>query len=411
MRAGAVPRDPGAAEDRPVGADRSPVLTAVGPPAGVGPAGRLCDPSTDPGWADLADRSGSLFHAAPWMRVLADAYGLRPRAILFGEGEPGGAGVGGLAWAEVVDPRGRRVVSLPFSDLAGPIGELAALDGILPGHLEPTGLVPLTMRIRLATADGPTRGAVAAADGARLRALFGLTEVDRLAWHWTRLEPLPDDAELGTPSDPQWAALAGGARQNVRRSDRSGVRLEVRNDVGALDEYHRLHRRLRRTKYRLLSQPRSFFLALHRHFGPDRLRVVLARLDGDPAGEAVAGVVLLRHGDHAYYKLNASTSAGRSARANDAVMWESMVQARRWGCHWFDFGVSDLDQPGLVRYKDKYATGRGEVVVLRRTTGPRPWIGRQVDRILPLATRAATDERCPDIVGRQAGRVLYRWFC
>lgn len=385
-------------------------LAAVEPDA-AGIAGRLCDPSTDPGWADLADRQGSLFHAAPWMRVLADAYGLRPRALVVGERGPAGRVVGGLAWAEVADPRGHRLVSLPFSDLAGPIGELEALDGILPGALAPPGHLPLTMRVRLATDGGPARGAVSDAEAARLRSRCDLGEVGRLAWHWTRLEPLPADADIGTPSDPQWTALAGGARQNIRRSDRSGIRLEVRNDIRGLDEYHRLHRRLRRTKYRLLSQPRSFFLALHRHFGPDDLRVVLARLDGESTGEAVAGVVLLRHGDHAYYKLNASTSVGRSARANDAVMWESIVQARRWGCRWFDFGVSDLDQPGLVRYKDKYATGRGEVVVLRRTPGRQPWIGRQIDRILPLATRAATDDRCPDVVGRQAGRVLYRWFC
>jgi lipid II:glycine glycyltransferase (peptidoglycan interpeptide bridge formation enzyme) len=238
-----------------------------------------------------------------------------------------------------------------------------------------------------------------------------MTVAGRLAWHWAEIPPVDGDGGV-VAEDHLWAQIASRARQNIRRSRRSGVHVEVRTDLGALNDYHRLHQRLRKTKYRLLSQPWSFFAHLHRHFGPDRLRVVLARIDDTTSrGEAVAGVILLRHGDWAYYKLNASTPAGQSARANDAVMWAALSAARRWGTRWFDFGVSDLDQPGLIRYKNKYASGQGEVVVLRRAGGPRRWTARQIDRALPLATRALTTRRCPDAVGRQASRALYRLFC
>jgi CelD/BcsL family acetyltransferase involved in cellulose biosynthesis len=401
------------------------IAPAASVPIGPDPAGaaaeavtRTCDPRTDPVWADLAERSGTLFHSASWMRVLADAYGLRPQAVLVVRPGPGGRGeladgqaVAGMAWVEVADPRGRRLVSLPFSDMAGPIGAMGCRELVPLLERDRSRSSPLTARLRPASTDGPDRGAVDAVDRARFEADLGLAESGRLAWHWTRLDPVVADVDVGTDADPQWAGLASGARQNIRRSRRSAIRIEVRADGDALDEYHRLHRRLRREKYRLLAQPPAYFTALQRHFGPERLRVVLARLGDDPRGAAVAGVVLLRHGDHAYYKLNASTPEGWSARANDAVMWEAMTQARRWGCDWFDFGVSDLDQPGLIRYKDKYATGRGEVVVLGRPGSARPWTARQLDRVLPLVTRAVTAGGCPDVVGRQAGRLLYRWFC
>ncbi len=385
------------------------ILTAPTPaPTG---ATRICDPCLDDIWAELADRSGSLFHSTAWLRVLRDGYGLRPQALVTTDHDIADPVAGGLAWVEVADARGRRLVSLPFSDFAGPIGPIGP-EGLIPLVPERTSApVPLATRMRLATAGGPDRGAVDPDDCERYRIGLNLAEAGRLAWHWTELPPA--GPELGaTDGDELWSQLASGARQNIRRSRRSGVRVEVRSDLEALDEYHRLHLGLRKTKYRMLAQPWSFFTAMHQHFGPDRLRVVLARLDeSGPGGDAVAGVILLRHGDWAYYKLNASTPAGWPVRANDAVMWEAMVAARRWGCRWFDFGVSDLDQPGLIRYKNKYATGQGEVVVLRRDGGPRPWTARQLDRALPLATRVLTAPQCPDALGRQASQVLYRLFC
>lgn len=366
-------------------------------------AGSVVDPCTDPTWADLASR-GSIFHSPAWLRVLRDGYRLRPRAVMTGDG--------GFPWVEVDDIRGVRLVSLPFTDFAGPVGS------VRPDSVEGIGVIPeakpLTVRVLVADEFG------LGADLDLFRDRLELNEVGRLAWHWADLGPgghrSSGDADSagGEPDeDDLWSALASGARQNIRRSRRSGVRVAVRNDLDAMAHYHRLHMGLRKTKYRLLAQPWSFFEALHRHFSPDRLRVMLARLEDQPELGPVAGVILLCHGDWGYYKLNASTEAGWSVRANDAVMWEAMVQARRWGCRWFDFGVSDLDQPGLIRYKNKYATGQGEVVVLRHDadTGARPWPARLVDRSLPTLTRLLTSPRCPDVVGVQASRVVYRLFC
>lgn len=371
--------------------------------------GSVIDPCTETAWADLARRRGSVFHSPAWLRVLRDGYRLQPRAVLSGDG--------GFAWVEIDDVRGRRLVSLPFTDFAGPIGSVdpdLVAEALAEAARRPApdsvsaGRVPLTARFLMAD------GFEFATEPDRYRDRLGLEEVGRLAWHWADLRPgFEGSDDAGSVEDRLWSALASGARQNVRRSRRSGVTVEARSDLDAMAHYHRLHLGLRKAKYRLLSQPWSFFAALHSHFGPDRLRVVLARLDDKPDLGPVAGVILLRHGDWGYYKLNASTKDGWSARANDAVMWEAMVQARRWGCRWFDFGVSDLDQPGLIRYKNKYATGQGEVVVMRSGGGDdvKPWSARLVDRSLPVLTRVLTAPRCPDAIGAQASRVLYRLFC
>ncbi|MDH3299490.1 MAG: GNAT family N-acetyltransferase [Acidimicrobiia bacterium] len=377
-----------------------------------GPTTVVCNPCTDERWSDLVESAGHLFQSGPWLRVLRDAYGLSPKAVL--------VEAGGIAWVDVDDLRGRRRRSLPFSDFAGPVGstEPRAMASVLASVWDQS--TPISLRIPVERPDdrpGPDDD---------LASWLGLAEQGLQAWHWTdvrRPDSLASISVAGpcatgdvdaaptaweeTEADPMWTALSPKARQNIRRARRSGVEVGLAADQPALTEFRLLHQRLRRRKYGLLAQPQTFFDALHTHFGPDRLSVVSAGVDG----RLVAGVLLLRHRDRAYYKFNASNADGWATRANDLVMWAALRQARRWGCGRLDLGVSDLDQPGLVRYKDKYATGRGVVVEVGCPAGQPTWREQRVDRLLSTMTRMLTAERCPEMVAERASRHLYRLFC
>lgn len=338
------------------------------------------DPLVDPRWEALALANGDLFASTRWLRVLGAGYGLRLVAEVFGDPI---APRGGVVWAEIDDLRGRRLISLPFSDFTDPAGD------VRPGEM-----VDLVERL---TRDG-------AGFSIRLRGFVppagsGWKEQGRFAWH---------RKELGDTEDQLWSSLKSGARQNVRKAQRNNLHVSVDSDLAAVLDFRQLHVGLRKSKYRMLAQPTAFFRALAREFGPDDIRVVRAARDG----RTVAGVVLLRHGDTAYYKFNASTAEGLDVRANDIVMWTALQSALAWGSSYFDFGVSDLDQPGLIRYKRKFASEEGEVVAFGHpTSDPPSRLGTGIGRILPVATRVLTDARCPDALTSRAGDVLYRHFC
>ena len=76
------------------------------------------------------------------------------------------------------------------------------------------------------------------------------------------------------------------------------------------------------------------------------------------------------------------------------------------------FGISDLDQPGLIRYKSKFATEERTVAFLRWLppdyADPR---GEQAGRTLGRMTHLLTDPAVPDEITRAAGDELYRFFC
>jgi len=74
--------------------------------------------------------------------------------------------------------------------------------------------------------------------------------------------------------------------------------------------------------------------------------------------------------------------------------------------------LSDPAQPGLVRYKRKFATSERPIDLLRFE--PESYAdarGASVSRMLSRVTQLLTEPGVPDSVTRAAGDELYRYFC
>ena len=313
---------------------------------------------------------------------MARSYGFTPEARLAvdSEGDP----VGGLAWVRIEDIRGARVSALPFCDRADPMligADPASAWAGLADDVLATGL-PLTLRC---FSDNP-----AAADG-RLR------QVGEAAWHGT-----PTDCT----EDELYARISSTSRRNLKAADRNGVKVLSSTGLDAVHAFHRLHVGLRKSKYRLLAQPLEFFENIWREFTEvDAVITLLAEVDG----EVAAGAMYLVWGDTLYYKFGASLAEYLPKRPNDALYWSACKLALSRGLAGIDWGISDLDQPGLVSYKGKWASEERRVVTLRG--GPDPTPNHEVGAMLGELTRLFTEPGVPDDVSTRAGALLYRHFC
>ena len=342
---------------------------------------RRVDPRTDPLWAALAGgEGGSLFTSPPWIGAVCDTYGFQPTAQL--AVDPSGRPRGGLAWVDVDDLRGRRRLALPFCDRADPLAadagtwQLVSRDAL-------AGDLPFTLRcLDVSPAVADPRFAV----------------LGEAAWHTTALDrPLAD----------LYAALRRNTRRNIAAAERAGVDVVLRDDADAMAEYHRLHVGLRKRKYRLLAQPLDLFERIRKAFAPaDAVRIALALVDGRP----VAGAVYLVWGDTVYYKFGASRAEFLPLRPNDALHWRLLRWAHERGLRTLDWGISDLDQPGLVAYKRNWASREGRIRTLNAGGGPSGEPA-EVGPLLGVLTDLLTDPSVPDAVSERAGAALYRYFC
>lgn len=324
-------------------------------------------------------RLGSLFSSPPWIEALARTYGFDIKASA--SGRNGGVD-SAILFSRVSDLRGERIVCLPFSDYCDPLVED---DGAWSALVEPIlafGL-PTTFRcLRNEHALNDPR----------------LTTTGQAMWH---------GVDLTRTEEELWAGLAGSARQNVRKALRNGITVREARSLEAVQAFHRMHQHLRKSKYRLLAQPFSLFRNLHELFAPeDRLTVLLAELDGAP----IAGILFLEWGGTLYYKFNASTDP--TLCPNDLLAWEGIRLGHRRGLSRLDFGLSDVGQPGLIRYKRKYATEERTITLLRwQPPGHADARGDQAGRTLGRITHLLTAPDVPDEITGAAGEELYRFFC
>ena len=337
------------------------------------------DPCDDGRWAALmASEAGSLFGSPPWIRAIVATYDFEVRArILVG---PDGAATAGFAYALLDDPRGRRAVSLPFCDRLDPVcgdeSAWLALAGTMPDE------VPTTVRVlRNPHPHGDPR----------------FQEKGELAWHETM---------LGRPEEALVQAFDPVVRRNLRVAARHGVTVEASSSREAVHSFYALHEQTRKRKYRLLPQPLAFFDQIHEQFGDDCVAVLATH-----EGTVIAGTLVVVWNNVAYYKFSASIAERLVVRPNEAVALGAMRYAMERGCRSFDWGVSDLDQPGLVAYKRKFATTEERVTVLRSAVpGPGNPSADRFGATLGELTELLTRDSVPDDVTREAGAQLYRYF-
>jgi CelD/BcsL family acetyltransferase involved in cellulose biosynthesis len=340
------------------------------------------DPRTDRSWHVLArSDQGSLFTSPRWIDAVCSTYQFSPeaRVVLNADGLP----TDGFSWVRVDDLRGARIVSMPFSDRAEPFAADDRSWRLLSEDAFQDDL-PLTLRcFEGSAATGDPRLAV----------------VGAAVWHGTTLDLRPEVMR---------AAIKPSARRNIATAQRAGVIVSASGGFEALETYHRLHVRLRKYKYGLLAQPLALFEEIWKAFAvDDSIVTLLAHVDGTP----VAGAVYLVWNDALYYKFGASLADYLPLRPNDALHWHAMAWGAARGLTSFDWGLSDIDQPGLVAYKRKWASHERRIVTLRRLGGKPDAHADEVSALLGGLVGVLTDHGVPDEITASAGGLLYRYFC
>jgi CelD/BcsL family acetyltransferase involved in cellulose biosynthesis len=314
------------------------------------------------------------FHLPSWSEVIARCYGFAPSVFCIRDADGSicaatpGMHVGGRV-------RGRRWVSLPFTDACAPLAADAAgaqsLAAGLDQHRRDTGLRSIEIR-----SDVP--GAAGA------RQLIGYRHVIPLT---------SDENEV-------FRRLSERTRRAIKRARRAG--LVVRRERGlsaAHKSLWRLHCVTRR-KLGVPVQPRAFFDAIWQQMiERDSGYVLSAYLDSRP----VASVVFLEYGPTVVYKLSAWEPSLTRLGGPSAVLWEGIRKSCEKGQSRMDLGRTELRHEGLRYFKQGW--GCDETVLSYTYFGT----GAPLEAPGPEAAVGHVIQRSPPVVARAIGRVGYRW--
>jgi CelD/BcsL family acetyltransferase involved in cellulose biosynthesis len=286
------------------------------------------NPAERPDWdALLAAHPGlSFFHGAAWAKVLASAYGYAPAYFLL---EEAGAARALLPLMEVDSwLTGRRGVGLPFTDDCEPLYSDPGLGKKLVQSVFEFGRA---RRWKYAEFRGG-------------RELFEGVQPS-LSFYGHELDLTGDEDRL-------FARLESSVRRAIRKSEKSGLTVEVTQTLAAMQAYYSLHCQTRK-KHGMPPQSFGFFQNVHEHIvSRNKGIIVLACYQGNPA----AGAIHFYGGRQAVYKFGASDESFQHLRGSNLVMWEAIKWLARNGSKSLHFGRTSIANEGLRKFKLGWGT-------------------------------------------------------
>jgi CelD/BcsL family acetyltransferase involved in cellulose biosynthesis len=335
---------------------------------------RVLDPLTDSRWNDLLVRHprASVFHSRGWLEALKRTYGYEP-IVLTTTGS--GPLDNGLALCRIRTFLSRRLVSLPFSDHCEPLvdapEDLSEMIEFLRGEVEKRRCRSFELRPRSFVPGGLAEG-----DGYFLHTL-----------------------DLARSTQEIFAGFHHSSTQRaIRRAEREGLSYEAGTSEPLLTQFYDLLRQTRR-RHGLPPQPTAWFHNLLAGFG-DALTMHLASKDGRP----VAGILTLSFKKTMVYKYGGSDAAHHQLGGMPFLFWRAIQDAKAQGIEELDLGRSDLDQPGLLAFKDHLGATRS---TLTYYNFPERRKAKAHDGPLSRAARRVL-AHLPDAALDLTGRLLYK---
>ena len=333
-------------------------------------------------WHNLVTNTQTtVFHSTEWISAIAKSYLWTPQAdILLDESDNP---VAGIAYFVIHDFRGKRIISLPFTDFCDPIAKSVKDWQRLTANLLSQNL-PIKMRC--------LHNQLPASDD-------NFKQINQALWH--RIDVSRDEDKI-------WGDISSSARRAIRKAEKNGVTVEFRNDANAMKEFYNLHVGVRKYKHGLLAQPYEFFKNL--------AEVFLASGKGTVAlsyheGQIVGSTLYLKWQDTLYYKYSASALTELAVRPTDMLIYESIKHAKEQGFKYIDLGLSEVEHEGLVRFKRKYATSEKTVAFYgHKTDIDYPDTIKNVNQLFGKLTNILTDESVPDDITAQVGNIMYQFF-
>jgi hypothetical protein len=340
------------------------------------------DPLRDPRWsAFLGEHSAaSIFHTPEWLDALRRTYGYEP--VVFTTSAPGKTLTNGVAFCRINSwLTGRRLVSLPFSDHCDPLASGSKeLEDVLCS-LKRDSECEHWRYIEVRPRDPLESGLESHSGFARAR-----------VYYFHRLDLRQDLNELFRRFHKN------SVQRKIRRAEREALTYEEGRSHSLLAKFYQMLLMTRR-RHQLPVQPFLWFTTLVDCLG-DRLKIRLASKDGKP----VAGILTLSYKNSIVYKYGCSDDRFHNLGGMFLLFWKTIEEAKELGAHELDLGRSDIDNPGLVTFKDRLGTARSTLVYYQYPGSPSESFTERWE--LQFAKRVFT--RLPDGVLKAVGKLLYR---
>jgi hypothetical protein len=269
-------------------------------------------------------------------------------------------------------------VSLPFSDHCEPLVDDAEQFGALCAQAEALRVSEGHKYVEMRSANS------------RLAFDKDFSSTKTYSLHRVDLRPSLDALHKGFHRDC--------IQRKISRAERESLTYEAGHSPLLLQQFYGLLQ-LTRSRHRLPPQPFEWFQNIMACMGQD-VSIRIASKDSLP----IAGIMTLGHGKTMVYKYGGSDAQFSHLGATPMLFWQAIQDAKNAGMEELDLGRSDLDNPGLITFKERWSAVSSTLITWRT---PMVASSPRFDR-LKVRCAKGVFARLPDSVLTMAGRILYR---
>jgi lipid II:glycine glycyltransferase (peptidoglycan interpeptide bridge formation enzyme) len=336
------------------------------------------DPLSDSRWEAFVDAHprSSVFHSTNWLKALQTAYGYDPLVVT--TCPPNSALTNGLVLCRINSwLTGRRFVSLPFSDHCEPLVSTSSeLDDLL-------------LHLRRYVDAGKWKYIEIRPRSCQPETRTGFARTTAYSFHSLDLRKTTQELFHKFHKDC--------VQRKIRRAEREDLHYEEGNSEILLQKFYDLLVITRRRQF-LPPQPLSWFRRLLATLGGG-LKIRVATKDGLP----VASILTLAHRKTMVYKYGCSDDRFHRFGGVAFLFWKAIQEAKDKGFEQFEMGRSDIDNTGLISFKEHWGAVGVELRYWRyarqlETTGGN-WEKSLLRKLVPIT---------PDSVLRTVGGLLYK---
>lgn len=300
-------------------------------------------PLTDSRWNGFVEEHprASVFHSSAWLAALHRTYGYEP--VAYTTSAPDQELENAVVFCRVESwLTGRRLVSLPFSDHCDLLFEEM--------------------------------------DAATMMARIAEQELSQNNWKYVEIRspqpisfPLPlcqttvgyafHQLDLTRDLETIYCNFhKNSIQRKIQRAEREGLEYREGTTPEFLDQFYGLFK-VTREKHRVPPQPRKWFVNLIDCLGSAlKIRVTYKE------GKAVAAMITVRHKDTLIYKYGSSDPQFNNLGSMQLLYWRAIQEAKAEGLRTFDLGRTDLDQQGLITFKNRWGAKQSTLTYSRYST-------------------------------------------
>ena len=285
-------------------------------------------------WLDFisSNRNSSIFHHPQWFKVLEKQYNFKPFVIAcLNSNNEITAGMPFCAVKSI----GWKVnwISLPFSDYCEPL--FSDYEGV---EYISEYLISLQKNREINSVE--IRGGL----------VDGLPFAKKIGF-------IRHVIELPTTTQVIFEKFERTKKQQVRKAEKMGLTSIVEESMESIDKFYYLHLQTRK-KLGVPIQPKSFFEILFKEIIETHLGfVILTYLGKEPIG---AGI-FMAYGNNLLYKYSAYAPNKVNFCPNHLTIWTAIKEGIRRRYKSLDFGRTEIENQGLLKFKSGWATNETEL--------------------------------------------------